>query len=116
MKKFLLVLLSLLLSACASVSPQQAQLNQCQSMMKGQAYQQALFACIIPANQGEPQAEYAVGYLYANGLGTAQDLQMAAFWVRKAAMQGYPDAVRALSVLDKQRSQKPSKGSSFNLG
>lgn len=43
------------------------------------------------AAEGDPRAQVHVGYLYANGLGTAEDAAEAAFWWDQAAAAGDPD-------------------------
>ena len=52
------------------------------------------------AQAGDPDAEYAVGYMYFYGKGTTQDSQMGISWIHKAAAQGQPVAVKALGILD----------------
>jgi TPR repeat protein len=62
------------------------------------------------AEQGNPQAQYNVGVLYANGdtdishrlgvaVGWPLDYKQAAVWFRKAAEQGHPGAQYNLGVL-----------------
>ena len=46
---------------------------------------------LLPAKQGDPQAQVFVGYLYETGQGVHQDFSQAAQWYWKAAEQG--DAV-----------------------
>ncbi|QLH42215.1 MAG: hypothetical protein HWD59_05470 [Coxiellaceae bacterium] len=38
--------------------------------------------------------------MYFYGKGVTKDLMMAQHWMRLSAQQGYPDAARALSVID----------------
>lgn len=47
---------------------------------------------LIAANQGDAEAQFAIGYGYAQGLGVQKDLAEAARWWRKAADQGNPAA------------------------
>ena len=51
------------------------------------------------AEQGNAQAQYGLGFLYANGLGTPQDYGEAAAWFRKAAEQGNALAQGSLGLL-----------------
>jgi uncharacterized protein len=44
------------------------------------------------AEQGNPDAQTGLGYLYYHGLGVQQDYAAAAEWFRQAAEQGQPDA------------------------
>jgi len=43
---------------------------------------------LLPAQQGDPQAQLFVGYLYETGQGVRQDYTEAVRWYRKAAEQG----------------------------
>jgi len=50
------------------------------------------------AEQGDAQAQYNLGLLYANGQGVPQDYAEAAKWYRKAAESKQPRAGRAIGV------------------
>jgi TPR repeat protein len=43
---------------------------------------------LLPAQQGDAQAQLFVGYLYETGQGVRQNYTKAAHWYRKAAEQG----------------------------
>ncbi|NLW66839.1 MAG: sel1 repeat family protein, partial [Bacteriovoracaceae bacterium] len=43
---------------------------------------------LLPARQGDPQAQLFVGFLYETGQGVRQDYSEAVRWYRKAAEQG----------------------------
>lgn len=51
------------------------------------------------AIQGDPDAEYALGYMYYYGNGTTRDQKSAMDWIGKAAAQGQPEAIKALKLL-----------------
>ena len=51
------------------------------------------------AKRGNPDAQYALGYMYYYGVNTVQDRKTAEMWMRKAAAQGQPLAKRALALL-----------------
>jgi uncharacterized protein len=51
------------------------------------------------AEQGQAEAEYNLGVLYAEGQGVAQDYSAAARWYRLAAEQGERDAQLNLGAL-----------------
>ncbi len=51
------------------------------------------------AIQGDPDAEYALGYMYYYGNGTTKDEKSAMDWIGKAAAQGQPEAIKALKLL-----------------
>jgi uncharacterized protein len=52
----------------------------------------ALRENLLPAQQGDPQAQVFVGYLYETGQGVQQNYPRAAQWYWKAAEQGNPTA------------------------
>lgn len=45
--------------------------------------------------------EYAVGYMYFYGKGIVLDIDMAQYWMRRAAEHGYPEAPAALAKIDR---------------
>jgi hypothetical protein len=53
------------------------------------------------ASGGDPDAAYALGYMYYYGQGTQQDVEMGKAWIHRAADQGQPMAIRALQLLDR---------------
>jgi TPR repeat protein len=57
----------------------------------------AIFAPI--AQNGNPEAQAYMGYLYANGHGVPQDYTQAAIFYRRAAEQGNPSAQYELGLL-----------------
>ena len=44
------------------------------------------------ARLGLPEAQYEVGLMYANGIGTAQNIAQAVDWIKQAAKQGLASA------------------------
>jgi TPR repeat protein len=61
----------------------------------------AAMAMLRPLAQygGDPQAQYLVGMMCANGQGAPRDARAAAQWYELAARQGLPDAAFALGFL-----------------
>ena len=53
------------------------------------------------AEQGDANAQYALGIMYANGNGVVQDYAEAVDWYRKAAEQGYALAQNNLGLMYK---------------
>ena len=51
------------------------------------------------AKQGNAQAQFNLGLMYANGQGVRQDNAQAVQWYRKAAEQGYANAQYNLGVM-----------------
>lgn len=58
------------------------------------------------AQAGDPDAEYALGYMYYYGKGTPQNTPAAMEWMRKSAAQGQPQAVKALELINNQQNPK----------
>lgn len=52
------------------------------------------------AEQGDADAQYALGYMYYYGIGTVVDTKTARLWIIKSASQGQPLAKKALAVLN----------------
>lgn len=83
------------------------------AMRQGSAYQDACksnpylmkYNCSIKqvqqaAENGNPDAEYALGYMYYYGIGTTKDQQTAALWIERAAAAGQPLAKKAWSLIN----------------
>lgn len=51
------------------------------------------------AENGNPDAQYALGYMYYYGIDTAKDQQTAQLWIQRAAAQGQPLAKKAWSLI-----------------
>lgn len=68
------------------------------SFLEGNYYQ--AFKQLYPAAQeGNPDAQYAIGYMYYYGLGTSQNQQSAIAWMQRAANQGQAQAIRAVDSI-----------------
>ncbi|MFT3742057.1 MAG: SPOR domain-containing protein [Gammaproteobacteria bacterium] len=52
------------------------------------------------ATAGDPNAQYALGYMYYYGKNVQQDTTSALNWIRRAAVQGQQQAIQALSLLN----------------
>lgn len=62
------------------------------------------------ARSGDPDAQYALGYLYFYGVGTHQDTHAGQVWIEKAAAQGQPLAVRAQRLMSQNGYTSISSG------
>ncbi|KTD18581.1 Sel-1 protein [Legionella lansingensis] len=67
-----------------------------------QDYRKAFVRLKKEAKRGQPDAQYAVGYMYYYGQGVIEDRKRAWYWIRKAARAGQPDAVAAVAILQQQ--------------
>ncbi|MDP1948259.1 MAG: tetratricopeptide repeat protein [Nitrospirota bacterium] len=95
--KNILLILSILLLFMAS--PCFAGLNDGEAALESGDYATALQWFRPLADQGDADAQYNLGFLYATGRGVSQDEAQAAGWYRKAADQGQATAQNNLGVL-----------------
>lgn len=65
-----------------------------------QDYRQAFIRLKPEAEKGQPDAQYAIGYLYYYGQGVVENRKQALYWINKAAKAGHLDAIAALKRLD----------------
>jgi TPR repeat protein len=66
---------------------------------KNKDYQRAYREWKAAAEAGQPEAQFDLGLLYAQGLGVQRDMTVAANWYRKAAEQGNAEAQFALGQM-----------------
>lgn len=112
---FLLCLLSFTLSACAvqlsqtvKMTPAQiSHLQQGKRFFDEGYYKRAMQELLPLACDGNPDAQYGVGYMYYYGLGVAQDTEVGYFWIRRAANQRYITAIKALERIDGTNKEHP---------
>lgn len=74
---------------------------------KEQNYRQAFIRLMPEAEKGQPDAEYAVGYMYYYGQGVIEDRKKAWYWISCAAKKGQRDAIQAVSILEQQPAPPP---------
>lgn len=73
-----------------------------------QKYDCSLDKIEAAARQGDSDAQYALGYMYFYGIGTVRDVDAAKLWIRRAAAQGQPLALKASHILNYE--EKPPSG------
>ena len=73
----------------------------CQTNAFLRKYNCSLSRVQTAARAGDPDAQYALGYMYYYGIGTTNDTQAARLWIDRAAAQGQPLAKRARRMLEK---------------
>jgi TPR repeat protein len=98
MRFIALMLVGLLLQSCAS-GIEGRKLNEGKKSFADGNYKQAFHQLLPIASEGNPNAQYAVGYMYYYGYGVAQDAESGRFWMEKSANQKYPPAEKALQML-----------------
>jgi len=90
--RVILVFLGLLLSGCSSFNLQEGIHS-----FQVQDYRHAFIRLKPEALRGQPDAQYAIGYMYYYGQGVVEDKQKAFEWIKRAADAGQPDAIEALA-------------------
>ena len=83
----------------ATDSHEQAIYMQAKKLYDKQEYIAAAALLKPIAENGNADAQYSLGYLYYNGLGTKRDLNSAYSWIKKAADSGQRDAIIALQQI-----------------
>jgi len=104
---FIICLLSLSLLACATPSPREiSELQQGKRYFDEGYYKRAMHELLPIACDGNPDAQYAVGYMYYYGLGVAQDTDVGHFWIQRSANRRYVPAIRALKMIEVNSEQE----------
>lgn len=108
MKKNWLPLLALsttlLLSACATDSSSD-EVAQAKANFAQQNYQLAFKQIQAPAQQGDSESQYALGYMYYYGKGTPMNHALGKEWIKKAADNGDTNAQQAYQMIVQQEQQ-----------
>jgi TPR repeat protein len=116
MKIITISLLSfLLLTSCAN---SRFQLERGIESYQRQDYRQAFLRLEPVAKAGNPEAQYALAFMYYYGRGTIEDRQAALKWMQTSAQQGNQKAAKALSIIKKspQSAYKPKEKNLFPNG
>lgn len=66
---------------------------------RAQDYRKAFIRLKPEAEKGQPDAQYAVGYMYYYGQGVVENRKKAWFWINTAAHLGQRDALEAVKLL-----------------
>lgn len=66
---------------------------------RAQNYRSAFIHLMPEAKKGNPEAQYAVGYMYYYGQGVVEDRQKAWEWINRAATSGQADAIEAVKIM-----------------
>lgn len=101
-KLWAVIVLTQLLVACSAGSAsysKSAALEQGKQSFKTGNYAAAYHELLPLAARGNPDAQYAIGYMYYYGKGVDQNKQLARHWLSRAASQGQPNAQAALDQM-----------------
>jgi len=94
-----------LVQACTCMTPYTTQeLYQGKITFNRGEFQEAFCQLLPIAVNGNCEAQYAVGYMYYYGYGVPRDCTSGIFWMKKAAMQRYAPAMRALVLIQSPQS------------
>ena len=64
-----------------------------------QDYRQAFIRLMPAAKAGNPDAQYAVGYMYYYGQGVLENRKKAWYWILLASKAGQIDAIQAMQIV-----------------
>ena len=96
----LICLLSLSLTACATTSLKtRSELQQGKRYFEAGYYKRTMHQILPLAVDGNAEAQYTVGYMYYYGYGVAQDTDVGYFWIKRAADQNFPPAIKAMKLM-----------------
>jgi TPR repeat protein len=95
----LLIVITLIPMLAACITKGALNLGEGINSFRGQDYRRAFIRLKPLAEKGQPDAQYAVGYMYYYGQGVVEDRDKAWFWIHMAARLGQPDAVEAVKIL-----------------
>ncbi len=98
LKVIVVLVLAIMLQACASPKMSE-EMAAAKIKFNAGDYKTSFHELLPIAVYGNKQAQYAVGYMYYYGIGTAQDAESGLFWMKKSAAQNYPPADHALSLI-----------------
>lgn len=98
---FKLLLIFALIPILASCQSHKLSLREGIQSFRLEEYRKAFIRLKPEAERGQPDAQYAVGYMYYYGRGVVEDRKKAWFWINAAANLGQPDAKKAICILNK---------------
>ena len=101
--RFLVKILQLFLMINSIISCVNSDFNNGIKDFKQQNYRNAFIHLKVVAERGQPDAQYAIGYMYYYGNGVVENRDKALYWITKAASAGQPDARKALKILHIQK-------------
>ena len=90
---------SLVSSIASALGNRVAGYNKGVCLLEKKEYGEAYDVMVSAAEKGLARAQFALGYMYAEGLGVAQDYVQAEHWYRMAANQGDIDAMVYLGTI-----------------
>lgn len=99
MKKLLFIVFIAVFGLTACGPTPEELVKQGKMHLENENYTEALTCFQKAAEAGNAEAEYNIANFYADGIGVAEDIEMAAEWLKKAAEKDYPEAQNALAAM-----------------
>lgn len=94
----LISLLVTMLSSCMGLN-----LREGIESFRAQDYRRAFVRLMPEAQKGQPDAQYAIGYMYYYGRGVVEERRKAWYWINMAARSGQKDALLAVQLMAKEK-------------
>lgn len=115
-KGCLLICIGFLLASCTPHFPPvvNSELYQGKRDFDAGYYKRAMHELLPMACDGNPEAQYAIGYLFYYGLGVVQDTEVGYFWIKRSADKGYLPAIRGLKLIAIEKHISPWQRVKFN--
>ncbi|MFA5960373.1 MAG: tetratricopeptide repeat protein [Tatlockia sp.] len=101
-------LIGMLLILCITACVRHSNLNEGITCFHTENYRAAFIYLKPEAEKGQPDAQYAIGYMYYYGKGVVENRKQACIWITRAAKAGQPDARIALKII-KDQPRVPTK-------
>lgn len=106
--RYLLISVAVLCSACATTEKDQEELEQekqlelAREQFLRKDYESSAITLLDLVREGNPEAQYSMGYLYYYGLGVPRNINYGRQLIQAAAEQENQRAIEALKLLDRQ--------------
>lgn len=101
----LFMLSTLVIVGCANSEPNLLELKEA---FDNDEYTRAFDLGHTLALEGDPDAQYTLGYLFYTGLGTERNIPLGEYWIQIAAEQGQANAIHAMQLIQQSRLLAPT--------
>jgi len=101
-RSFAVMMLACLCVGLLGCAPTLTSVAMGEKSFKKKNYRQAFIRLMPAAKAGDPEAQYAVAYMYFYGQGVVENREKAIYWMKAAAKLGQPKAAQAMKILDSQ--------------
>ena len=101
----LLIIATIMVVGCTQ---SHTDLYELQQAFESDQYNKAFKISQELALEGDPDAQYTLGYLFYSGLGTEKNIPLGEYWIQIAAEQGQANAVHAMQLIQQSRLLAPN--------